>query len=98
VSHASCPSADLRSVIVTLIPDIPSGLRSYLPSEVLNVFAADTGAMPSRTVGVMSAPIVTGGAGKVGFGSRVRDEWWVNGVLGMGGMAAGLVGGLAAFL
>jgi hypothetical protein len=98
VSHASCPSANIKSVIATLLPEIPSAVRSLLPSDVLAVIAADTRMMSSRTAGVMGAPSVTGATGAAGRlgGSKMGKP--SEGFMGIAVGMSVVIGGLAVLL
>lgn len=82
-------------MIATLLPETPSGLRGYLPNEVLGGaggIVADSGGMLTRTGNV---PSMTGAATRVSVVGQIGSGIWVvAGVMGMGVVVGGLAVGL----
>jgi hypothetical protein len=84
VTRAECAFTDSISVVASIVP---SDGESHVPSGMQD---ENTGAAPSRTVGVMSAPSVTGAAERL-----YRKNTRLDVLLGLAVWVSVLVSGLA---
>lgn len=84
--NAAYPTVDMASVLASIIPDIPSNIRSLLPTQIQSLMGEETTGRPSQTAQPNAAGKTSGEGGWNGLSV----------FLGVGVVISVVVGGLAA--